>query len=228
VSAVEATKRRRKIALFGGTFDPVHAGHIRVAEAALRKFGLDAIYFVPSAHPPHKKIRPLAEFIHRYAMVALACEGQRRYVPSLAEGPVEGGETPTCYSVDTVRRFRKQFPGEHIYLILGADSFLEIGKWQAYEDLLEACDFIVAGRPGFSLESLRMAIPPRMLAPKGGAKGNVIEMRKSQVNMLGTVKSHVSSTEIRRKRRAGFGIGGLTPRAVEEYIVKQHLYVSER
>ena len=228
MSAAGATKWRRKIALFGGTFDPVHTGHIRVAEVALRKFGLDAIYFIPSANSPHKKVRPLTEFVHRYAMVVLACQERRRFLPSLAESPVEGKEGPTYYSVDTVKRFRKQFPGDHICFILGADSFLEIRKWRAYEELLEACDFIVASRPGFNLGAMRMVIPLKMLATNSGVKDCVIEMRKTQVNVLATVKSHVSSTEIRRRRRAGLGIGGLTPHAVEEYIVKQDLYVSER
>ncbi len=220
-------KRRRNIALFGGTFDPIHSGHMRIAEAAREEFALDEIYFILSAHPPHKG-RRLTAFAHRYAMVALACAGRGCYLPSLVEAPVEGKKGGVSYSVETAGRFRRQFAGENLYFLLGADSFLEIGKWHKYEKLLECCDFIVASRPGFDGEGLRRALPARLLRAESGEEGKVIEMRKTKAHLLTAVESPVSSTEIRERRGAGLGIGGLTPRAVEEYIIKQRLYARER
>jgi nicotinate-nucleotide adenylyltransferase len=109
-----AGKKRRAFAILGGTFDPIHCGHLAIAAAAARRFHLDRIYFVPSSKPPHKQSRELAAFSHRYAMVALACEGGTRFMPSLAEGPEEQRLSKVCYSIDTVRRFRKEHPSEKI------------------------------------------------------------------------------------------------------------------
>ena len=160
---------RRSVALFGGTFDPVHAGHITVAQAAQRRFHLDAIYFIPSARPPHKSQRELIPFVHRYTMVALACADHPGFVPSLAEAPTPGYASHVFYTIDTVRRFHREHPDDHLFFILGADQFLEIPTWKNYESLLDACDFIIASRPGFRLDALRLVIPPekfgRSLAP---------------------------------------------------------------
>ncbi len=215
---------RRSIALFGGTFDPVHSGHLTVAQAAQRRFHLDAVYFIPSARPPHKTKQALAAFAHRYAMVALACADHAVYIPSLAEGPAEDANPHVSYSIDTVRRFRREHPDDHLYFILGADSFLEIPTWRSYETLLDACDFIIASRPGFRLEALRLVIPPDKLSRTTSRDSHTIALRKSAVHLLTTVNSHISSTEIRRRVAHGQSIHGLVPARVEEYILRQALY----
>lgn len=216
---------RRSVALFGGTFDPVHAGHIAVAQAAQRRFHLDAIHFIPSSRPPHKPQQELAPFAHRYAMVALGCAGHPGFLPSLAEAPVTGGATPQVfYSIDTVRRFRRDHPDDHLYFILGADQFLELPTWKSYEALLDACDFIIASRPGFRLDALRLVIPPEKLGRSAGHDAHKIALRKSEVHLLTTVSSHVSSTEVRERRARKQTIHGLVPALVEEYIVGQALY----
>ena len=134
----------RRIALFGGTFDPIHAGHLAVARAAERHFHLDQVYFIPTSHPPHKQPSELSPYAHRFAMVALACAEHPRFVPSLAEAESNGARRRVFYSVDTVRQFRRKFskPGDHLYFILGADSFLQIETWKDYVSLLELCDFV--------------------------------------------------------------------------------------
>jgi nicotinate-nucleotide adenylyltransferase len=214
---------RGGIALFGGTFDPIHTGHLSVAEAAVKRFALDAVYFIPSARPPHKVHWGLTGFAHRYAMVALGCAGRKNFVPSLAEAGA-GEEAPRAYySIDTVRHFRREFPHEHIYFIVGADSFLQLPTWRSHDRLLEACDFVVASRPGFRLEELRLVIPPELLG-RGAAEENRIALRKTRVHLLTTVHSRVSSTEIRKRAKRGASIRGLAPAAVEEYIRKQALY----
>jgi len=215
---------RRLIALLGGSFDPIHSGHLAVAQAAQRRFHLDKVYFIPSARPPHKTKRELAPFVHRYAMVALACADHAGFVPSLAEAAPARATHHAFYSIDTVRRFRREFPHDHLYFILGADSFLEIATWKSYETLLEACDFIIASRPGFRLDALRLVIPPELLGRAPTHDGHAIALRKTLVHMLPTVSSHISSTEIRQRRKNGQSIHGLVPPRVEEYILEQALY----
>ncbi|MGA8367482.1 MAG: nicotinate-nucleotide adenylyltransferase [Candidatus Acidiferrales bacterium] len=217
-------EHRRSVALFGGTFDPIHAGHMAVAEAALRRFHLDAIYFIPSVRPPHKTRPRLTRFFHRYAMVALACAEHSRFLPSLAEPPVDGAAPRVYYTIDTVRKFHHEHPGDHLYFILGADQFLEIPAWKSYDSLLDSCDFIVASRPGFRLDALRLVVPPEKLGRTETNDPHKIVLRKSMVHLLATVASHVSSTEVRERVESRQSIHGLVPARVEEYILGQALY----
>lgn len=218
------TAGRRSVALFGGTFDPIHVGHIAVAQAAQRRFHLDAIYFVPSSRPPHKSKSDLTAFAHRYAMVALGCAGHAEFLPSLAEAQMDGAASHVFYTIDTVRKFKREHPEDHLYFIVGADQFLEIPTWKNYDALLEACDFIIASRPGFRLEALRLVIPPEKLARGGTSDSNKIALRKSTIHLLTTVASHVSSTEIRERLTKNQRIHGLVPEPVEKYILGQALY----
>jgi nicotinate-nucleotide adenylyltransferase len=215
---------RRSVALFGGTFDPVHAGHIAVAQAAQRRFHLDVTYFIPSSRPPHKSRRELTPFVHRYAMTALGCADHQGFVPSLAEAPVAGVPPHVFYTIDTVRRFHREHPDDHLFFILGADQFLEIPTWKNYESLLDACDFIIASRPGFRLDALRLVIPPEKLGRSASPDPHKIALRKTQIHLLTTVASHVSSTEVRERLERKQSIHGLVPARVEEYILGQALY----
>ena len=214
---------RRAVALFGGTFDPLHLGHIAVAQAAERRFHLDAIYFIPSSRPPHKSQRELTPFIHRYAMVTLGCAEHAGFVPSLAEAPAQG-PPHVFYTIDTVRRFHREHPDDHVYFIVGADQFLELPTWKNYESLLDACDFIIASRPGFRLDALRLVIPPEKLGSSTAPDPQKIVLRKSAVHLLTTVANHVSSTEVRERLEKRHSIHGLVPARVEEYILRQALY----
>ncbi|MGH9593174.1 MAG: nicotinate-nucleotide adenylyltransferase [Bryobacteraceae bacterium] len=218
------------VALFGGSFDPIHSGHLAVARAAVQRFHLERVHFIPSGIPPHKQRRKLASFADRYAMVSLACAGHTEFVPSLLEGGEDHSGRVISYSVDTVRHFRHALHGraENLYFILGADQFLGISTWRDYETLLGLCDFIVANRPGFRLETLRLVIPPELLGrhkahPKPDDP-NAILLRRTTVHPLETVASEISSTEIRRRVRNAASIDGLVPARVEEYIEKQALY----
>jgi nicotinate-nucleotide adenylyltransferase len=219
----------RHIALFGGTFDPIHLGHIAVARAAERRFHLDCVYFIPSSRPPHKPSSELCLYEHRFAMVALACAAHPRFVPSLAEGSVNGASPQIFYSIDTVRSFRQQFnqPGDRLFFIMGADSFLDLHAWKDYDQLLQLCDFVVANRPGFRIGALRSVIPASLLAPeaaKSARDPRVIPLRETTVYVLETVASHVSATDVRRRIESGQSVHGLVPPGVEEYISKQALY----
>lgn len=217
--------RPRSLALFGGSFDPVHVGHIAVARAVQRRFHLDEIHFIPSGRPPHKPKHDLALFPARYAMVALACAEHPSFIASLAEAGDDASGLHTFYSIDTVRRFRREMhhPHDRLYFILGVDAFLQIPTWKNYEALLDSCDFIVASRPGFKLTALRLVIPPELLG-RGEGDRRTIVLRKTSVHLLDTVASHVSATEVRRRRKHRQAIHGLVPVRVEEYILKQALY----
>jgi nicotinate-nucleotide adenylyltransferase len=222
--------RERRIALFGGTFDPIHTGHLAVARAAERRFRLHEIHFIPTGRPPHKHHHSMASFAERYAMVALACAGQPRFIASLAESGGDHSGHDVFYSVDTVRAVRRQLrgAGTHLFFLMGADSFLHIQTWKDYETLLGLCDFIVASRPGFGVDALREVVPAKLLAPLGAAgaarDSRAIALRRTAIYVLDSVSSHVSATEVRGRLDRGQPIHGLVPPRVEEYITKQALY----
>jgi nicotinate-nucleotide adenylyltransferase len=222
----------RRIALFGGSFDPIHNGHLAVARAADRRFNFDEIHFVPASRPPHKLKQHLAPFPHRFAMVALACTEHPHFVPSVAEAGDDFAGAQLHYSVDTVRYFRHACHGDRIYFMIGADAFLDIPMWKEYEALLGLCDFVVANRPGIRLEALRLVIPPELMARDGVRKdqeivheSNVVaHLHRTSVYLLDNVSSDVSATDIRRRAHHGQSIHGLVSARVEEYILKQGLY----
>jgi len=218
--------RARAVALYGGSFDPVHVGHLAVARAVQRRFRIDELHFVPSGRHPFRAKQHLSAFAHRHAMLALACAEHAHYFPSLAEAGEDGGGQQMHYSVDTVRHFRRQLhhPHDHLYFILGVDSFLQIAMWRDYETLLGLCDFVVVSRPGWKMNALRLVIPPELLAREQPADRRTIALRKTRIHLLDAVTSHVSSTEIRRRRHRGQSIHGLVPVRVEEYILRQALY----
>jgi len=220
----------RRIAVFGGSFDPIHNGHLSVARAADRRFNFDEIHFIPASRPPHKLKQHLAPFPHRFAMVSLACTEHPHFVPSLAEAGEDFSGTQLHYSVDTVRYFRHVYHGDRLSFIIGADAFLDIPMWKEYETLLTLCDFIIANRPGIRPEALRLVIPPDLIARADEKKEAdppsqvVAHLHKSTIYLLENVSSDVSATDVRRQAHRGQSIQGLVSARVEEYILKQGLY----
>jgi len=222
----------RRIALFGGSFDPIHNGHLAVARAADRRFNFDEIHFIPASRPPHKLKQHLAPFSHRYAMVALACTEHPHFVPSLSEAGDDFAGNQLHYSVDTVRYFRHTYHGhgDRIYFIIGADAFLDIPMWKEYESLLGLCDFIIANRPGIRADALKLVIPPDLLSGPSDKKETdppsqlIAQLRRTSIYLLENVSSDVSATDIRRRAHKGQAIHGLVSACVEEYILKQGLY----
>jgi len=222
----------RRIAIFGGSFDPIHNGHLSAARAADRRFNFDEIHFIPASRPPHKLKQHLAPFPHRFAMVSLACTEHPHFVPSLAEAGDDFSGTQLHYSVDTVRYFRHVHHGhgDRLFFIIGADAFLDIPMWKEYETLLGLCDFIIANRPGIRSEALRLVIPPDLMARPDARKEAehpsqvVAHLHKTTIYLLENVSSDVSATDIRRHAQRGQSIHGLVSARVEEYILKQGLY----
>ncbi len=211
-----------RIAIFGGTFDPIHRGHLAVARAAQRKFQLDRIYFVPAGAPPHKRGQRLTALAHRYAMVALATAGEASFVPSLAEA--EAAEPSS--SVDTLRRFRQGLGRrDRLYFLIGIDAFREIAKWREPAGVLRLAETIVVSRPGFSLADVVRSLPAEL---RGKAKavraGGEIALPGGRVHLLPGVRRPVAGTEIRAAAARGDELARLVPTAVAEYIEKMHLY----
>jgi nicotinate-nucleotide adenylyltransferase len=180
------------IGLFGGSFDPIHRGHLALAQAAASRYSLRQVLFVPANVPPHKQNLPLTAFIHRYAMVALATQDERGFVASLLEVPESStteaidavktrsakpairsaAETPPAapahanYSIDTVRLLKKELKkSDRLFFLLGIDAFRDVAKWREARALLAECDFIVASRPGFSLRDVAESLPEDLRPP---------------------------------------------------------------
>jgi nicotinate-nucleotide adenylyltransferase len=223
------------IALFGGTFDPIHRGHVVVARAAAAKFALKQVWFIPADIPPHKQKTPILSFYHRYAMVALALAGEKAFVPSLLEAPDPAsdasGRKPS-YSIDTVRRVKAMLgKSDHLYFLIGMDAFEDIAKWCEAEALLGECDFIVAARPGYSLADVASSLPAKFrpgaavtkLFRKQKVEGRLV-LSGVTLHMLPETHENVSATQIRAAVSRGGALKRLVPDAVAEYIHKEQLY----
>jgi nicotinate-nucleotide adenylyltransferase len=227
------------IGLFGGTFDPVHRGHIALAQAAREQCKLHRIYFVAASLPPHKQRQPLSPFLHRFAMLALATAQEKAFVPSLLEAPEESAagvrrerqEKPN-YTIDTVRRLKQSLKAsDKLFLLIGMDAFADIAKWHECEGLFRECEFIVAGRPGYSLADVANALPeslrprPEVTKPfhKQPATGDLV-LPGATIHLLGDLRQPASATAIRAAVAAGKSLGRFVDAAVAEYIQKTGLY----
>lgn len=218
-----------RVALFGGTFDPVHLGHLAVARAAADKFQLGTVYFAPADIPPHKQKRQLTEFQHRFAMLALATVDDKRFVPSLLDAPT--GEPN--YSVESVRRFKKMVrKSDQVFFLIGMDAFKDISTWYQPEALLAECEFIVASRPGFSLADVGSALPEKLRpseavlrAMRNQQSSGTIALPGATIHLLPEVHERVSSTQIRAAASKSVQqLSRYVPRLVAEYIKKERLY----
>jgi nicotinate-nucleotide adenylyltransferase len=186
-----------RLAIFGGTFDPIHDAHLAVAREAAARFQLDRVWLVPAERPPHKHGVTHAPYADRFSMVELACRDE----PALEASRLEQG-TASSYSIDTIETVRARLaPGDKLFFLIGADAFAEIESWRRWRDVVRAVEFIVVSRPGH-----RYDIP---------AAATVYRME--------TVDLPVSSSEIRRRLAAGDDRVEV-PTAVLEYIHARGLY----
>jgi len=213
-----------KWGLFGGTFDPIHIGHLRCAEEMIEIFDLNRIIFVPASRPPHKITASITPFYHREQMIRLAIEGN----PAFSFSDVENRRTGTSYSVETVEYLLDKYRLENLelYFILGQDAFHAIRTWKDWERLLLLCHFAVMTRPGYINQGLDAILSPEIAARftydetlKGyrGETGQAILFR--EVTFL-----DIASSNIRKRAKEGKTINYLIPDAVRHYIVKNALY----
>lgn len=217
----------RRIGILGGTFDPVHVGHIDTALAALRALALDYVLALPSGTPPHRTVKPSASRFHRFAMTALAVTG----VPGLMVSDLEIGTTEPCYTFDTLARLQSMgLTAAEIFFITGADAFAEIETWYRYPQVLEMANFVVVSRPGFTAGALPAKLPSlaaRMFAVStavGATAPPVAPRSPSGIALVDAPTRDVSSTEIRRRLESGLSIADLVPAAVNTYIEQHGLY----
>lgn len=227
------------IGLFGGTFDPVHRGHIALARAARERCQLNRIYFVPANAPPHKQRQPLTPFVHRFAMLTLATATEKAFIPSLLEGPEESASASRKeraarpnYTIDTVRRLKGSLKNsDRLFLLIGIDAFAEISQWHQPEALFHECEFMVASRAGYSLADVANALPeslrpkPEVTRPfqKQAASGDLV-LTGVTIHLLNNVHQPVSATGIREAAAAGKPLARFVDPSVADYIKKMGLY----
>lgn len=221
------------IGLFGGTFDPIHRGHIALAHAAQQSYQLGPIYFVPANVPPHKQKQPVSSFAHRYAMVVLATAGEKKFLPSLLEAPDDNGPRARAnFSINTIRRLKQSFKkNDRLFFLIGIDAFREIATWHEAQELFSECEFIVASRPGYSLADIAEALPEGLRPAdnvtrpfrKQPAKGDLV-LPKAAVHLLESVHYDISATKIRQAAASGKPLTKYLDDKVADYIKKTGLY----
>ena len=197
-----------RVALFGGTFDPPHHGHIAIATAAADVFDLERVLFTPVGRQPLKPDGVPASFADRLAMVELACRVDPRFVVSDLDAPRDDG-TPN-YTVQTLAALQEALPDERLFSLVGADSFLNLPRWHEYKRLLELAEWIVVSRPGFPLANL--------------AELNLTPLERSRIHLLQTVHEDVAATNLRERLEDGDPCADVLNPAVSAYIQAHRLY----
>lgn len=188
----------KRVGVFGGSFNPIHLGHLIVAEEARRRLKLSEVCFVPCYNPPHKLLR--VGFEDRCRMVELAVEDN----PHFTVSRIEGGRKGRSFTVETIRLFKGQHPGDRIYLLMGADQFSELETWRSPEELFKLCRVVVLLRPGYEPS------PMRRFAEKA------IFLRVPQLE--------IASSQLRRRLYSGEPVRYLIPPKVSRYIEERSLY----
>ena len=219
-------KMRKRIAIYGGTFDPVHSGHLEVARRVSQLFVIDEFLFVPAMVAPHKLDREVSGALHRYAMLALATNRESRLSISTFELDGPGRQ----YTVDTLLHFRSQF-GESadLFFVMGADSWAEITTWREWRRLLTLANLIVVTRPGYEISVTQVgAETAASVVDLRGAAASAVtsEPGCQKVFVTDVVMLDVSATQIRRAAQADDNekLNGLVPLEVADYIRKYRLY----
>ncbi len=214
-----------RIGILGGTFDPIHDGHLAVAEAARAALGLTEILVIPANHPPHRRVEPQASAYHRFAMVALAIAGH----PHTLTSDVELRADTLSYTADTLRRLHGQSLAPlQLFFLTGADAFAEIATWKDYPAILDLANFVVVSRPGHPAPAMTERLPMlrgrMIMCPTSGADDCLRAQDRPRIWLLDAPTPDVSSTGVRQRAQAGEPLRGLVPVAVAEYIERQHLY----
>ena len=213
----------RRVGILGGTFDPVHNGHLAIAEVVRQALALSSILFVPAFLPPHKPTYAISSFAHRSAMLELAVADRAGFSVSRLEAEREG----PSYSIDTLITLRQALGKEvHLFFVIGMDAFAEIHAWKAYRELLDYASFVVIGRPDHCRQACGQTVAAdfpghAFIGRLGSWRG---EAGPGAIYPVAMAPMKVSSTEIREAVRQGLSIRTLVPGAVADYIKDQGLY----
>jgi nicotinate-nucleotide adenylyltransferase len=209
----------RRIGILGGTFDPIHCGHLDMAEAALRALNLTRMYVITANIPPHRP-QPQASSFHRFAMVSMAVAGRAGWRAS----DLELRTSVTSYTSDTLKMFHQRgYAPCELFFVLGSDAFAEIATWRDYPAILDAAHFVVVSRPGLPVGLLTGRLPQladRMVRPPIDA----ITQIDPVIILIEAPTADVSSTAIRERRAQGLSIGGMVPPFVQQHIEQHGLY----
>lgn len=216
---------RQRIAVYGGTFDPIHDGHLRVAEEILGAFAMDRLLFVPAFVPPHKRGSEISSPFHRLAMLALGTAEQPRMFVSAIE--LEAPQKP--YTIETLGRLKAENPDAQLFFVMGADSFRDVTMWREHERLLTEYDVIVAARPGYDQnEYIASHLAPKLqdvcVDLLGGRLPSRDNFTSSHVYLTDYAIVNVSATEIREAARKNQSVEKFVPPPVAAYIEKYQLY----
>jgi nicotinate-nucleotide adenylyltransferase len=215
---------RRRIGILGGTFDPIHCGHVDTAVAAVQALDLTDMIVVPASVPPHRA-QPIASAFHRFAMAAMAVAGRPGWIASDAELLSPGA---LSFTSKTLRQFRDRgVAASDLFFVLGADAFSEIATWHEYPALLDLAHFAVVSRPGTSAGELRDRLAPlagRMVVPSDALRQ---ETSGTLIFLIEAATPDVSSTAIRRQVALGETVAGMVPAGVLQHIQQHGLYRSE-
>lgn len=205
----EIPTKRARYAIMGGTFDPIHFGHLAAAETVRQKLNCEKVIFIPSGNPPHKKGRILTDSIHRYTMTVLAVNSN----PYFEVSNIEINRNGYSYTLDTIKELSEYYGKEiELLFITGADALLEIETWYKVEELLKLCSFVAVTRPGYDKSKLEQKL--QFLQSKYNGELFVVDVPGL----------NISSTDIRERVVTGSSIRYLVPEAVEQYIFKSRLY----
>jgi nicotinate-nucleotide adenylyltransferase len=214
-----------RLGILGGTFNPIHLGHLVLAEAFRERLALDRVLFVPVGTPPHKSPRGLASALHRYAMVSLAVAGHPGFVAS----PVELERSGPSYSADTVEALAGDWPGARLFFLMGSDTFLDLPTWRTPERLGQFATLAVGYRAGsaFDPESEAARAVLARLGPRGWRRvppAAADALAPGECALVETRSVDVSAREIRERLRAGESVRYQVPLTVAEYIAAHGLY----
>lgn len=215
-----------RVAILGGTFNPIHHAHLRIAEEIRDSFALDQVIFIPAASPPHKPMEGEIPFEVRCQMVRLATADN----PSFVVSDMEGRRPGKSYSIDTLRELRRERPGDEFFFVVGSDSFLDFGSWHEYEAIFSTCNIIAVERPGAVIRELAAALPVAV-APQfcyHAAEKRLAHRSGYSVYYLAGIPLDISSSAIRRLARLGRSIRYLVPEPVARYITEQRIYNHDR
>lgn len=211
---------QKRIGIFGGTFDPVHMGHLIVARKLLNEFSISTILFIPALVPPHKS-QPVADYFHRIAMLedALASE------TGMSVSSIESERTTPSYTIDTILELKKRMGQQNLFFIIGSDAFLELHLWHRYKDLLSETFFIVVARPGIAMNKLHTEIERLPGDYKYYPEKRLWKRSDSCViYYFAGVYETVSSTRVRDMLKQGKDVSDILPEKVYSYIKKHQLY----
>ncbi len=211
-----------KIGIIGGTFNPIHLAHLRIAEEVRDRLDLERVIFIPAARPPHKEPDDYLSFAHRLAMVRLAIEDNPAFSVSSLEEELGG----TSYSVHTLTELRSLYPGDELYFIIGSDSYRDISSWYRYRELFSLTNLAVVERPGAEITDLRTPLTVAMAGEFCYDSDSLRLTHRSgfSVCYLAGIPLAISSSEIRRLARSGSSLRYLLPDRVAGYIEEQRIY----